>query len=268
MAVDNLLAPDRITQKLGKFPIWAWGLIGGTVILGGYYLLGARKKARVMDAGVNPAPGDQSLASVFLGMANPEDTANAALPVAGYTGGALSNSQNALGNETLETNLTWLNRGIKISGSGFLVSTTALQKYLSGKALTEAEQVIVSKVLAQIGYPPEGAPLLVKAIKDAAPTPAKKDTPAVTKDTPVVTPKVTTPKVTTPPAAKTGANGYPLDAKNREIIEYGTLDPVYARKVLSGSLKGKSIPVTLIQKDKIYVGVAKKYYEIPATVTN
>jgi hypothetical protein len=257
---DNLLAPDRIQAKIGKLPIWAWGLIGGTAALGSYYLFSARKRARTPNAGVNPAPGDNTLASVFTGMASPDLTANAALPVDGYTGSNLSTS-NALGNENLETNLTWLNRGIKLSGAGFLNATTALQKYLGGKPLTDAEQTTVSKVLAQIGYPPEGAPLLVKAVKDATPTPAKPITPKVTSNSPVVTP-------TTNPAlvATLGADGYPLNAKGKQIVTYSNEIPL---KIIGGKFDGQNVNLNYMPNKYEYVKVNKPYTPtIPASPTH
>jgi hypothetical protein len=264
---DNLLAPDRIKTKIGKLPIWAWGLIGGTAALGSYYLFAARKRARTPNAGVNPAPGDNTLASVFTGMATPDQTANAALPVDGYTGSNLSTS-NALGEATLETNLTWLNRGIKLSGAGFLNATTALQKYLGGKPLTDSEQTTVSKVLATIGYPPEGAPLLVKAIKDATPTPAKKVTPKVTKDTPVVTPvvkPVVTPKA--PDLVSTlGEDGYPLNAQGKQIVTYSNEIPL---KIFGGKFDGYQVNLNYLPNKYQYVKVNKPWTPtIPAIPTH
>ena len=43
---DNILSPERLTQKLGSKPVWFYGVIGGVVILGGYYVINARKNAR------------------------------------------------------------------------------------------------------------------------------------------------------------------------------------------------------------------------------
>jgi hypothetical protein len=266
---DNLLSPDRLTEKIGKFPIWAWGLIGGTVVLGGYYFVKARKNARVSDAGVNGSVSD-NLASVFTGMATSDQTDEATLPVSGYTGNTISNGDNALGDANLETNVTWLNRGIKVAtnqGNTALGATLALQKYLQGKPVNKNEEAVVNKVLQALGYPPEGSPLLVKAIQDAKGTyvapPADKGNTGVKPTAPTVTPKPA-PKPTPTVSGGTGANGYPLDSQGREVIE---VTKSFPKKIISGKFAGKMKPFSWDTKKVIYVEVDKAPQTIPASPT-
>ena len=250
---DNLFTPDKLQAKLGKLPVWAWGIIGGTVVLGGYYFSKARKNARDPNAAAN-TPATDNLASVFTGMATPGQTDNATLPVDGYSGGTISTGDNALGDANLETNVTWLNRGIKVAtsqGKSSLSSTTALQKYLQGKPVTNEEADIVNIVLSALGYPPEGSPLLVKAIQDTVTT-----KPNTTK--PVVTPKpVTTTKTVTTPtpvvnATKLGPNGYPLDNKGKEIIQYSSTIPL---EILNGKFQGNQVNLNYKPDKFTYVKV-------------
>ena len=208
---DNLLSPERLTQKLGSKPVWFYGVIGGVVLLGGYYVIQARKNARQPNAGVN-GTASQDLNSVNTGLATPSQTADATLPVSGYSGGTigdgttpdnLNNTGNALGTTSLETNVSWLQKGIRAATANnrhtALGSTTALQKYLQGKPLTKDEADVVNVALNVNGYPPESAPLAVKVIQDAVGTyqEPSKITPVAPK------PVATTPVVTTPVAPKT-----------------------------------------------------------------
>jgi hypothetical protein len=265
---ENLFSPDKLQSKIGKLPVWAWGIIGGTVVLGGYYLVSARKRARVSDAGVN-ATGNENLASVFTGMASSDQTDLATLPVAGYNGKTISNGDNALGDASLETNLTWLNKGVKVSvekgkhtAAG---SVLALQKYLGGKPLNKYEVDIVNIALNANGYPPEGAPLMVKAIEDAKGTYTKP--PAATGNTglkPTAATVTPTPTPTPTPTVSgaTGANGYPLDSQGREVIE---VTKSFPKRILNGKFAGKMKPFSWDAKKVIYVDVDKQY--IPPTVT-
>ena len=248
---DNLFTPDRLQAKLGKLPVWAWGVIGGTVVLGGYYLTRSRRNARNPNAAANGTAAD-NLASVFTGMATPGQTDNATLPVSGFSGGTISNGDNALGDATLETNLTWLNRGIKVAvsqGHTPLGSTTALQKYLQGKPVTKFEADVVNQALQALGYPPEGSPLLVKVVQDTVTPVVKKTNPVVTVVKKIVTPKVVTDKVVTPkvvtdkvvtpvvkPVTKIG-NGVTA----RDIID-AQVNPV---KAPAGTSVWGSYPVTI-----------------------
>jgi hypothetical protein len=254
---ENIFNPETLKAPLGKLPVWAWGLIGGTAVLGAYYLTKARSNARQVNAGVN-GTGNDTLNSANTGMATPDLTSNAVLPVAGYNGETISNGDNALGNSSLETNVTWLNRGIKVAsnnGNSALVSATALQKYLQGKPVTAAEQSVVSDVLNALGYPPEGSPLLVKAIQDSKPTPAKPIQKPATATNTTDKPKLSLFSKTPKPevaATKTGANGYPLDNNGKEIIQYSGQYPL---EILNGKFQGKQVNLNY-QPDKFtYVKV-------------
>lgn len=195
---DNLFSPDRLKDKIGKLPIWAWGIIGGTVLLAVYYLYTARKRARNIDAGVNGAKND-ILASVGLGLSTPGETELAALPL-GTSTGTFDNT-NALGDTNLENNLSWLTRGVRIAGNNSysaLAATTALQKYLQGKPVTKTEAGIVNLVLNNLGYPPEGAPLAVQVVQDVIGEATKPGKKPVTKPKKVTSPVVVSPVVVSP----------------------------------------------------------------------
>lgn len=204
---DNLLAPSRLKEKLGVLPIWAWGIIGGTIVLLGYYIVSSRKKARVANPPVNSATGDLVNTATY-GLANPNQTQDALLP-SGYSGysGSLSDTQTTTETNTIDTNISWLNKGIAIAVQSNrhtpLGSTTALQKYLQGKPLNVYEQDVVGIVLDKLGYPPQGAPLMVKAVKNAVGKPDKVNpAPTVTPKPTVTAPKPTKPVVTPPQPTK------------------------------------------------------------------
>ena len=51
MSVDLI---EKQTAKLGKLPVYAWGIIGGVVVLGAYYVFHSKKNARTPDVSANP----------------------------------------------------------------------------------------------------------------------------------------------------------------------------------------------------------------------
>jgi len=266
---ENLFSPDKLQSKIGKLPVWAWGIIGGTVVLGGYYLVSARKRARVSDAGVN-ATGNENLASVFTGMASSDQTDLATLPVAGYNGKTISNGDNSLGDSSLENNLTWLNKGAKVAvekgGHTAAGSVQALQKYLGGKPLNKYEVDVVNIALNANGYPPEAAPLMVKAIEDAKGTykqpPAKTGNTGLKPTAPTVTP-TPTPTPTPTVSGGTSANGYPLDSQGREVIETTKTFPI---RIIGGKYNGFMRPIGWDKNKVVYVAVDKQP-QIPAVAT-
>ena len=204
MASDNLLSPESLNTKVGKFPVWVWGVAGAAVVLVFYYFRSAHK------AGT-------AAASIATQTQTPDSTAAQTFPTTGTSLGGVSNdTSNALGATSLETNASWITRGVAVSAKGGanpLTASNALNKYLAGGTLTAAEAAVVASVLATNGYPPEGTtgpapftnnnpvnPINVPATKKPVATTPKpvKVIPADPRNAPgsnVSTPKTTTSKV-------------------------------------------------------------------------
>ena len=195
MSVDNLL--EKQTSKLGKLPVYAWGIIGGVVLLGGYYVFHAKKAARTPNVAANPDTSSStvtgSMGTNNVGLADTSQTDSALYPTIGTPNTTITDT-NSLGNVSHETNLSWLNRAISYAtrtGHTAGGSQIALEKYLAGQPLNVDEQDVISKVLSSLGNAPEGAPAIVKmaqTVKAAA--------------TPKTTVPAATPTPKTPTAAK------------------------------------------------------------------
>ena len=187
-----------LKADLGGKPTWVWGIVGGVVVLGGYYWYSSNKKAKTAGqlTQVVGSPLDQ--------------TSNLYPTISGSTDTITPNTGSTLGNQTLETNNTWIARGITIlsnKGVNGVEANNALANYLSGVPITSKQSGYVSTVLSGIGYPPEGNVGAVKVIKDAVTPTAKTTTKNTPKAVSTVTPKAktapvpATPKATTPKAA-------------------------------------------------------------------
>lgn len=195
--------PQALKADLGGKPVWLWGIVGGVVLLGGYYWYSSNKKANAAGqlTQITGSPIDQTSSLYPTVATTPTDTVTA-------------NTGSVLGSDTMETNLTWVSRGVKLlasAGVNGVTASNALTKYLNGQPITSLESNYVSKVLTNIGYPPDGSLAAVKVIKDAKPVAATtpKDTAkAVTVTKPTVT-KPVTKKVTsnakTAPTATLGS---------------------------------------------------------------
>ena len=192
---------QALKADLGGKPIWLWGILGGVVVLGGYYWYSSNTKAKAAGqlTQVVGSPLDQS-AQTYPTVST--DTS------AGST--MTANAGNALGDQTLETNVTWVARGTAIlinSGVNGVAASNALTKYVNGSPVTTTESNYITKVLSGIGYPPDGSLAAVKVIKDA--TPVAKTAPKDTaKAVSTVKPKVTqavTKKVTTNTKSASGS---------------------------------------------------------------
>jgi hypothetical protein len=182
------------TAKLGKLPVYAWGIIGGVVVLGAYYVFHSKKNARTPNVSANPDLSSStvtgSMGTNNVGLADTSQTDANLYPVVGTPNTTITDGGNALGNQTHETNLSWLNRGINYAsttGNTTLGTTTALQKYLAGQPLNTDEQGVVAKVINHLGTAPEGAPQIVKMAKTVQAA---------------VTPTATVPAATTTPKPK------------------------------------------------------------------
>ena len=159
--------PENLTAKIGKLPVWAWGIIGGGAVLGGYYFLNAKKTSKTAALST-----DQTIPVPSIGAPNTQDTYSNLLPGDTTTGGTQTNNGIIPGG--IETNATWLQRGLNLHVAGSFSSydrKQALQKYLSGTPLTSYQTKIVKRTLEVLGTPPESKNLIITTLADiAAPT--------------------------------------------------------------------------------------------------
>lgn len=137
MAID-------FTEKLGPLPVWGWGLIGGGVVVVGYFL---------MNRGGGQSDGNVSYIDP------------SGYQTSGIKGGSVTPETPALDNNTL-----WLSRTAKQVAAALSASPTevyaALKKFLYGQELTEKEKGWVDTAIQQQGNPPEGAEGISPVIPD------------------------------------------------------------------------------------------------------
>ncbi len=180
---------DRLTEKLGPLPVWAWGLGAGGIILGGQYLLSRRNASPPSDGAsvpgpsveaaptASPAADDSGLSFVADGSYVPPNTAPA-LPGGGETVQPLDNDE-------------WLRLAVvRVSSRDgslpVLLIEGALSKYLNGQPLTEQESNIVELAIRTIGPTPYPAPpVTVIPTVIPQPNPNPTPTPAPVPATPV-----------------------------------------------------------------------------------
>lgn len=128
MAID-------FTEKLGPLPVWGWGLIGGGVVAGAYFL---------MNRGGGKSDGNVSY-----------------IDPSGYQTTGIQGGSAAVETPALDNNVLWLSRTAKQVAAALSASPTevynALKKFLYGQELTEKEKGWVDTAIQQQGNPPEGA---------------------------------------------------------------------------------------------------------------
>jgi len=143
------------TEKLGPLPVWGWGLIGGGVIVVGYYLFNRGGSAATDSTVV------YTDATGYRTSGNP-----------GVDAGSTPDGYG-------ETNALWLTRASRQVAEMSAASVTdvynALKKFLAGETLTEKERGYVDTATKTVGLPPEG----VEGISPVTPSPG----------TPTTTPK-------------------------------------------------------------------------------
>lgn len=152
---------EGATKKLGPFPVWVWGvLIGGAFVI--WYWVSQR------DIG----SGSSSAGEDTVGTVAPPSGDFSTVPV--IPGEAPIVDQN--------TNAEWLIQAGTAAGTlgiSFVTAQTALMKYLNGQTLTDAERVMIDRIIAKVGPAPEG----VASPPDVTPAPSTPTTPTVTQDT-------------------------------------------------------------------------------------
>lgn len=132
---------DRLKEKLGGLPVWAWGVILGVAVVAWYWLsrrsTGTVALSTTTEDTTSPVSGWRDSSGVPVSSVTPVETPSSAV----------------------EGNGQWLSQGVKYLVEQGIMGTTAsaaLQKYLEGKSLTSAERTAVDKWIAAQGTPPDG----------------------------------------------------------------------------------------------------------------
>lgn len=158
---------DRLGDKLGPLPVWAWGGIAGAAIIGGQALYRRARPAAVpasdttaTAAGSTPATAPASTTGAGAG------SGLASFLAAGTYTPADSGPYTAPTSTTPATftdNDEWLRSALTLvsarNGSlSMLQIDDALQKYLDGAPVTEQQQSIIELALRAAGPPPYSVP--------------------------------------------------------------------------------------------------------------
>lgn len=198
-------ASNMLTKKIGPLPGWAWFALIGILVIAVFM----RQRNSAPRASANYV-ADVVPDSTGIAGAGP-----GTVPQSTYDGINLTSN----GRPLVQDNGSWA-----MLASNALVSrgkhsasdvSNALDKYLSGKPLTQAEAAIVNLAIQEYGQPPSGvlginiiqpkpvAKPTPKPVVKPAPKPVAKPTPKpVAKPKPVVKPK---PKPVAKPAAPSGS---------------------------------------------------------------
>lgn len=204
---------DRLGDKVGPLPVWAWGTIAGGAILAGQYLY---KRARPAS---DTAPASDTIEAGGVS----EAAAPAASPAADeglsffaggtYTppaGDSFLNTGNATTEDKPTDNESWaqlaITRVVSRDGSlPVLLVTEAINKALNGVSVTEREAAIYEIALRLTGPPPYAVPTLT-----VIPTPS-----------PVVTTPPRTPSPVEPRQPGAGAPAPPAPAVPSVVVKQG-----------------------------------------------
>lgn len=210
--------PLDFKAKLGPLPVWAWGAIGGGVIIVGYYLMNR-------------------------GGSSAESTGSSTLDPSGYqtsgiSGGSADTSDPAA---VYDTNSLWLTRAARQTAELASASTTdvynALKKWLAGDALSTKEKGWVDIATKNTGLPPEGTEGV---------SPVTPDTP-----TPVTSPKrYPTNKNQYYVTTSSQAAKYLFDVTKGKIVG-GAVDPVTwagLRLAYGNNIDVRIVPASSIAK--------------------
>lgn len=132
---------DAAGSKLGKFPVWVWGVGLGLIILVAYYFVSQRRKQNA--AGSNSSGITVTSDDLLTGLA----------------GSPQGGKADAGTVEPVETNSSWRQKGVSLltsQGVSPLEAQMALDNYLLLGALTKAQATHVNTVIAANGLPPDG----------------------------------------------------------------------------------------------------------------
>lgn len=143
---------DRLRQKIGPLPVWAWGLlIGGAAVA---YMMWTNRRAG--SAGNVSAPADSTSAGsdAIDGAFTPGTTSG---------GGGLTEDQQdnlADSGSIFQNNQTWEAKAVawlSSQGASPLAAQRALEQYLNGEAITQDYRTkYVDPAVGHFGLPPDG----------------------------------------------------------------------------------------------------------------
>lgn len=154
---------------MGPLPVWAWGVIGGILVIAYLWWTQWRHSDSSSVSGKDePANALDLLPDQLLNPEAPQSTQQSS---------------------SFASNFTWLAQGVKLGiAMGFspLTVEQALRAYLDGGSITSQQKLIIDAVIAQIGLPPDGTAGNVTIIPDPPPAPEKPEQPKPT--TPPATP--------------------------------------------------------------------------------
>jgi hypothetical protein len=191
---------ESLTRKLGPLPVWVWGVLAGGAISAGRWAWDKNKNSGTAavdpaaDAGASPAVPASASGAGAAGLGGdygyPNSGAWEGPPATAPTDGSTP-AAGTPATTPAETNAEWVRRAVAAliaAGTGPLVASEAIRKYLAGEPVTPAEQALISSALQSQGMPPEGAPPLtaaaptnpgtVNTTPPPAPTPAPAPAPA------------------------------------------------------------------------------------------
>lgn len=144
---------ERMTQKMGPFPVWVWGLfIGGAFVI--WYWVSQR------DA------GQSALADSV------EETGTVAPPSGDF--GTVPVMPPSDGEVDDHTNLEWSAQAVIAAtgtGTSLIAAQAAISKYLNSEKLSASETAIMNMILKKIGPPPEGVYVPTPTPETPKPTP-------------------------------------------------------------------------------------------------
>lgn len=222
-----------IEKPLAGKPVWVWGIVGGVAVLGYFYWNSSHKAAQAAAATTTTNGGAPANIAVdaYPTTSNGSFTYGAPNDYSGSN--VVADAGNSLGSSTIETNQSWVARGVLITG-GSAAAKKALDAYLAGLPITPQQAAYVREVKTVLGAPPQSPKLAIQVIANAVPTAKTTNSPAKVNQA-AKAPIISWPKPKAKPKAK-------APKTTSEQIKAGAADAA-ARAALSqtGDYTGKYV---------------------------
>ena len=226
-----------VNKPLAGKPVWVWGVVGGVAVLGVYYW-NSSHRAAVAAAGTATTQGgapDNATIDAYPTTSNGSFTYGAPVDYSGSS--VVADAGNTLGSSNLDTNASWVAKGVLITGGG-TVAKDALNAFLAGKPLTPQQAAYVTTTKTLLGNAPQSPSLAIQLISNAVPV-AKKTNTVAKVNTAAKTVIVPKPKAKPKVKAKVKAKvtpTIPRDTANRAAQQQAA-----ARNAAAGSPTGSLI---------------------------
>jgi nucleoid-associated protein YgaU len=196
-----------LSKPVGPLPLGAWIAVIG---VGGYLGLKGRSKL---------AASSSAAAAVDPNAVAPvTDPGGAGIQFGGGDPGTPATP-------SITTNQDWASAAISYviaHGKNAADAQNAITKFLAGTPVNPTEYDIITLAIAHLGAPPEGAPVITRAVVPVTPVPPVKPVPPPAKPPVAKKPVATSPKAPTKPA--------PAPALHRYTVQSGdTLSGIGAR---------------------------------------